>query len=233
MKKILFLFTVIAIFTACNQSAPTISPDKESILRTGKWKLVSGTVTLKNPSGIDTTLNYMPFVPVCHLDDYIKFDSGGNASVFPGATKCESSDADSVNFNWRLLNNDNNMDILNVFNFFYLVYDSIVTPYYFDTISQSPILVLDTLSNNPVVVLDTIWRVKFDSAAIIGPLYYQGVNIYSADISNFSKSGFTLSFKWYTQYPDTTKWHEGGPPAYQPPIMRTDTLKYVLNYANF
>ncbi len=222
MKKFLLLITAVAMFSACTQTAPPITPNKESILRTGRWILASGVVTLKNPNGKDTTMDYMQFVSACHKDDYIKFDSLGQAAIFPGSLRCSPADADSVSFNWRLLNNDNNIDILNVFNFYWVVRDSIVLPYYLDTIATSPSL-----------VIDSVWVVRFDSAAVSGPVYYQGYNIYNADISNFSKSGFTLSFKAYSTYPDTTQWHEGGPPAYQNPIMRNDTLRYVLNYNNF
>ncbi len=218
---------------ACTQTAPSITPDKESLLRTGHWIVSSGTVTLKKPNGVDTTLDYMPFIPPCHRDDYIGFDSLGNGAVFPGAIICSAAEPDSISFKWRLLNNDNNIDILNVFNFFYMVVDSVVLPYYFDTLSQSP-LVLDTLQTSPIVVLDTMWNLKFDSIPVTGnTLIYQGVNIYNADISKFSKSSFTLSFKWYGKYPDSTGGHEGGPPNYTPPIMRDDTLKFVLNFTNF
>ena len=232
MRYFLLFITATLMFAACTQVAPTITPDKESILRTGRWILAGGTVTLKNPSGKDTTLDYMQFVPACHKDYYSRFDSIGQAAIYPGSLRCSAADADSISFNWRLLNNDNNIDILNVFNLFWVVYDSVETPFYFDTVSTNPILVLDTISSSPVV-LDTIWHVRFDSMAVSGPLYYQGYNVYDADISNFSKTGFTLSFKWYSKYPDTSLWHEGGPPAYQSPIMKNDTLRYVLKYSNF
>ena len=232
MRNFLVFFTFALLFAACTQTAPPITPDKESILRTGRWVLTSGSVTVKNPNGLDTTMDYMQFVPACHKDDYIKFDSLGQAAIFPGATVCSPADADSISFNWRLLNNDNNIDILNVFNLFWVVYDSIETPYFFDTVSTNPILVLDTLSSSPVV-LDTIWHVRFDSLAVSGPTYYQGFNVYDADLSDFSKTGFTLSFKWYSKYRDSTLWHEGGAPAYQAPNLKNDTIKYILRYSNY
>ena len=233
MKNFLLFFTAVMLFSACNQTKPTFSPDRVNILRSGRWKVVSGTVTLKKPNGLDTTLNYMPFVPPCHLDDYIKFDSGNHGATFPGTILCYASDADSIGFIYNMRNNDNNIDLLNIFNLFQMVYETINTPYYFDTVSQSP-LVLDTIQRSPYVILDTMWSLRFDSVAVSGnSTVYPGANVYNADISNFSKSGFTLSFKWYGTYPDSTGGHEGGPPNYASPIMRNDTLKFVLNFSNF
>ena len=233
MKKVFYFVVLATLLYACKQSAPTATPSVADILRTGRWKVASGTVTLKKPNGLDTTLNYMPFIPPCHTDDYIKFDSLNTGATFPGAVSCFASEPDSISFQYRLYNNDQNIDILNVFNFFYTVVETIQLPYFFDTLSTSP-LRLDTLADSPLVVLDTTWLVKFDSAYVVGNgAVYGGVNIYDAAFSNFSQAGFTLTFNFYGTYPDSTGGHEGGPPNNTPPIMRPDTLKFILNYVNF
>lgn len=233
MKNLLLFTAIIVLIVACTQKKPTYTPDRASMLRTGKWHVTAGTVTLKKPNGIDTTINYMPFVSPCHADDYLKFDSLDKGATFPGSILCSLSDADSIGFNWRLLNNDNNIDLLNIFNLFTMVVETIDTPYYFDTLSKSP-LTFDTLADSPIVVLDTLWNLRFDSIPVSGASYvYPGVNVYNADISNFSQSSFVLSFKWRGTYPDSTHGHEGGPPNYAPPILRPDTLKFVLTLTNF
>ena len=73
--RLLFALVAILAIAACNKT-PTTTNTTASILTTGSWKLSSGTVALKKPNGVDTTINYLSvIVPSCHSDDYIKFYS--------------------------------------------------------------------------------------------------------------------------------------------------------------
>jgi hypothetical protein len=232
MKYFIPILVALFVMEGCIQKTPSITPNKESMLRTGRWKVTSGTITQRKPNGWDTTLNYMLFVPSCHTDDYIRFDSLNHAYVYSNTIKCSQADPDSISFVWRLLNNDQNMDILNVFNFFYMDSETINPGYFFDTLSQSPIVVLDTISTNPIVVLDSIWVANFIPILVDGrELFDNGINLYSTYISNFSQQSFTLSFKWYAFYADTTNHHTGGIDL--PPIERPDTFLFKLNFTNF
>jgi len=233
MYRFLAFIAVVVLLASCSQSNPTASTDTLTLLRSYHWRLSSGTVTLPKPNGKDTTMDYMQFVPACHKDDYIKFDSGSVGAVFPGSITCSAADADSLTFIWRLFNNGNNIDLLSIFNLFYVVQDSIILPYYIDTLSTTPTVVLDTIIDSPVVELDTIWKIRYDSLPVSGNFNVNGsADVYGANISNISKSGFTLSFRWYGVYADSIGGHEGGPPNYSP-LKKPDTIKYILNYVSF
>ena len=222
MRYLLITLSLVVICASCTQTPATPSPDKESILRTGKWKLLSGNVTMRVAGGShDTTMDYIQFIPTCHADDYIIFDSTNHGAVYSGATKCSVADADSISFIWRLLNNDNNMDILNVFNFFYNVHDSID-------------------ANNftvDAVTLDTSWTCYYVSRIPgANQVYYSGINIYNGTITNFSKTNFTYSFKYISDYPDTNYHHTGtmvGSTADPSPIYRADTFTFAFTFTNF
>lgn len=237
MKYFLLALSVVVIFAACSRTPQTPSQSRADILRTGRWKVSAGTLSIKKPNGYDTGLNYLNFIPKCHQDDYIVFDSQMHGAVFSGPIKCDPSDADSIPFIWQLVANNGEMDLYNGFNCIYGVRDSIL-PLSFDTLvnnpSYYPPLVLDTIHGvndtligytRSVVILDSLWKLKIDTAAL--PI----TNIYNAIISNFSSASFTLDFSLIYGYLDTTKGHMGLP--HLPPIWRADTFKYSVTYSNF
>jgi hypothetical protein len=240
MKKYFLLaLSLVLIFTACNKTPTPQTPGKADILRTGKWKISSGTFIIRLPNGLDTTLDYMKFMSKCHQDDYIVFDSGMNAAIYNGATKCNPSEADHIPFLWKLTNNDNYMDLYNGFTLLVGARDSIY-PFGFDTLvnnaSATPPLVLDTPVGGHVfdtvfgyarviVINDTTWQLHVDTANFLN------TDIYNAQITNFSQTSFTLNYDILATYPDTTKLHMGLP--HQMPIWRSDTFKYSVTYTNF
>jgi hypothetical protein len=238
MKYLLSALSVVLIFTACNRTPQTPALNREDILRTGKWKISSGTLTIKLPNGLDTTMNYLNFISACHLDDYIVFDSQMHAEVYSGSDKCNPGDPDYIPFVWQLLNNNTQIDLYNGFNCIYGAHDSIYA-YNFDTLfnnaSGTPPLVLDTIEGTldtligfapkTIIVLDTMWQLKIDTANV------PNSNIFNAQISNFSQAAFTLNFSLISKYPDTTNLHMG--PPHLSPIWRNDTFRYVVTYSNF
>lgn len=208
------------------------------MMRKGKWKVTSGTLTLRKPNGIDTTLNYMNWIPVCHRDDYVQFDSLSIGYIFAGGMKCDPSNADSTAFQWKLENGETTLSLYNGFSNTFGVKESILIPFYFDTLSKSP-FVLDTLvgavaaaAQTPPgpIVLDTLWKLHFDSAAI------QHLDIYSATISSFSETSFTINYAAISTYPDSTGHHTGFDAANggidKDPIIRPDTFHYSVTYSN-
>jgi hypothetical protein len=238
MKKYFLLaLSVVLIFTACNRTPKPQTPGKGDILRTGKWKISSGTFIVRLPNGNDTTLDYMKFMSNCHKDDYIIFDSGLNAQIYSGSNKCNAGDPDHMAFYWRLTHNDNYMDLYNGFTLVVGARDSIY-PFSFDTIqnnsSFTPPLVLDTIHGyydtvigytRAIVILDSFWMLHVDTAN------FYNTDIYNAQISNFSQSSFTLNYSLISEYPDTTNLHMGLP--HKMPVWRTDTFKYTVNFTNF
>ena len=88
-----------------DNSSPA-STDRATLLKAGgkSWKFTAATVSpgIDNGSGTLVT-DFYSLIPACSKDDLIKF---GDASVYTedeGATKCNSSDAQSVTGTWNLL----------------------------------------------------------------------------------------------------------------------------------
>ena len=227
-----FLAFCIILIAACNK-APTTNYSRESMLRKGSWHVSGGTLTLRKPNGVDTTLNYLDWIPTCHKDDFIKFDSLNRGFVFPGANRCDASEADSTGFVWQLKNGESLMDLYNGFSNTFGVTESILEPYFFDTLSFSPVVVDTFLSAvvgatmTPALpgICDSFWKLHFDSSAV------QRLDIYNATITNFSQSAFTINFAVISTYPDSTNHHTGGGIDLNP-IMRPDTFHYSVTYSN-
>ena len=228
--------SVVVLLASCEKT-PTINNNRQSMMRKGKWTVSSGTLTLRKPNGIDTTLNYMDWIPVCHRDDYIQFDSLNIGYIFPGGQKCDPSAADSTKFLWKLENGETTLSLYNGFCNTFGVRESVLIPFFFDTLSKSP-LVLDTLVNyaaahaqTPVgpIVLDSMWKLHFDSASIMQ------LDIYAASISSFSESSFTINYAAISTYPDSTNHHTGFDAANggidKDPIYRPDTFHYSVTYS--
>jgi len=243
MKYFILAFSVILIYASCSKSStPTVS--RQATLRTGRWKISSGSLTVKLPNGKDSSLNYMNFIPACHLDDYIDFNSPNYGAVFSGVTKCNPGDPDSVTFTYNLSDNDNELSINSNFYLYYGVSETI-QPFVFDTLQNSPApLVLDTLYGvldtaagytRTVIVLDTIWNLQFTDTPITTNSVFQG------QLSNFSASSFTFSYRIPSTYPDSLNHHTNllivaGPPVDSidaNPIIVPDSAIYTITYTNF
>lgn len=241
-KALIFTLSIAAIIAACSKKKdPALN--KTDILRSGKWSISSGKVIMKLPNGKDTTLNYLDYMPLCRRDDYMKFFTAIEAAIFTSGNKCSPADPDSSSFRWNFDNNETTISMYNGFDFIYGIREYIM-PFRFDTLQQTPYLVLDTIHGildtefgytRVIPILDTIWEVRFDSVN----LKYN--NLYNAKILDFKDNEFTLNFSIYATYPDSTGFHTGkflytnlttGEPDSIDfdPIMRPDTLKYTVKY---
>lgn len=221
MRKLFLPLSIILVLLASCQNKPSVTAAGDAILHKGKWKVTSGMITMKLPSGKDSTINYLALLDNCLRDDYVKFDSGILGYYFNGALLCSPADADSVAFNWKLFNNNTAMNIYNAFHFIDSVYITI-DPFHIDTLAQTPTLVLDTIISTPTFVeLDTIRPLTFHTTAT------QNVNIYNANVTNFSQSSFTLNFYILGYYPDSNNFHTLNP------IFLPDTFKYSVTYSNY
>ena len=230
---ILALSLTVMTFVACNKPAKPSAASHMDWLRNGKWKVSSGTLTVKLPNGHDTVLNYMDWIPTCHLDDYFVFNSATTGAVFNGGITCDPSEADSISFAWKLTNSDKYLSLYNSDHLYYSV-SEYIDPYVFDTLQWTPDLVLDTLYGvndtdagytRQVIILDTIWNVQFNAVPV------PNTDIQNAPITNFTENSFTIYFKLLAQYPDSTNKHAGLPDEY--PITRPDTFKYSVTYTKY
>ncbi len=233
MKYFFLALSVIAIVASCNKP-PQTNYSRESMLRKGKWHVTSGTLTLRKPNGVDTTLNYYNWIPLCHQDDYLVFDSLNKGYIFPGSNICNAGDADSIGFSWKFENGETTLSLYDGFNNTFGVTESILEPYFFDTLSTGPVVVDTFLSAvagalmsppSPGLV-DSFWKLHFDSSAI------QRLDIYTATVTNFSSTAFTINFAAISTYPDSTNHHTGGGIDLDP-IIRPDTFHYSVTYSNF
>lgn len=239
MRYFFLALSVIILWSSCSKN-PTINNSRESMLRKGKWRISGGTLSVRKPNGVDTILNYTNWIPYCHKDDYIVFDSGNRAYLFPGSVLCNPSDADSTQFVWKLENGENNISLYNGFNNTFAITETVLLPFFFDTVSTNPILVLDTIINAAtaaamtppgVIVLDSMWKLHFDTTAV------SGFDIYHASISYFSQNTFTINYALYSTYPDSTGHHTGFDAANGGidfnPIISPDTFHYSVTFTNF
>jgi hypothetical protein len=233
MKYFLPALLVTIFLAACTQTAPVITPNRENMLRKGKWKISGGTVHQRQPNGRDTSIPYVSlFLPACHQDDYIIFDSGTRAAVYSGGTVCTSADPEQIDFVWKLTN-DNILSLYNGFNLTFA--DSMyVDPFRLDTLDA-------TIPTFKVIYLpdgssqfDTIWEVKYKFMPLAN------INIFNATITDFSQSEFTLNYSFITTYTDTNNLHQGSPinppplPKYHlPVVVRPDTMRFAIKFTNF
>ena len=174
-RALLLLLALPAIFVACNKT-PDPQADVISMLRTGKWKLSSGTVNIRGLNGLRADHTYYPDLRrVCLRDNTILFDSSNRGVVYNNTNRCLASEPDSVNFIWQLKNNDQNIDLFNI----YKVVDSV------------------GLTLNPVTG-STGYYVTYDTATS----YIN--NIRDAQISNVTDNSFTLEYTLVARYYDST-----------------------------
>ncbi len=232
MKYFLLALSVVVAFAACNPT-PTVTPNRENLMRAKKWKISGGTLTIKKPNGQDTTLQYLYFVDTCYLDDYLKFDSMHFGSLWTGDKLCNPADPAKRSFTWRLWNNDSYIDLYDGFNTIFAANVSI-EPYHFDTLAQSP-LKLDTIIGRmdttpgfqkQFIVLDTIRELRFASTRI--PKF----DIYGGEIVDFTSSSFKLKFSFKTTRLDSTGWKAGAPNNWTPDVL-PDTADYLLTLTAF
>lgn len=206
MKYFLLSLSAIIMLAAC-QKTPKATVSKENTLRANRWKISSGTLTVKLPSGKDTTIPYVGLLPTCNQDDYLVFDSLDYGAVNSGSIKCSPSEPAEISFTWQLLNNNTILSINNAKNFFYASGMTMSPP--------TP----DTISVNPFKV-DTVYKLDY----FVGPFDTSAVN---ATVSNFTDNSFTLTYGIPSEYVDTTLHH-----AYQPTVL-PDTVIYNITYTSF
>jgi hypothetical protein len=228
MKYFLLALTATLLFIASCEKSPTVTPNRENLLRAKNWRISGGTLRVRKPNGIDTNLEYLRFVDSCYLDDYIKFDSLYFGSIFTNDIRCNPADPTSRAFTWRLTNNDKFIELNDGFNIIFAV-TTTIEPYRIETLSTSP-LVLDTLIGRldtipgfikEFIVLDTIRELRFNK-------YPLGkFDILGAEITNFTESSFTLNFSFKTTRLDSTNLR-AGMPNNNPPITLPDTADYSL-----
>ncbi|GAA4459385.1 hypothetical protein GCM10023093_00290 [Nemorincola caseinilytica] len=223
----------MVIIAACNPQ-PEVTPSKENMLRSKKWRITGGTITVKKPNGVDTNLKYLDYIDTCYSDDYLKFDSMYFGKSYTGSQKCNAADPEFQNFKWRLFNNDKSIDLYDGFNMIFAVTTSI-EPYRFETLATSPEIKLDTIVGRldtipgfikQFIVLDTIRELRYKRYPI------PNFDLYGAEITEFSQLLFKVKFSFKTTRIDSTGFHAGAPNNFEP-ILVNDTADYFLTFSSF
>lgn len=233
MKYFFFLVaSAMLLFAACGKP-PVITPNKEGILRSKKWRITGGTITVKKPNGKDTSLEYRKYIDTCYLDDYISFDSMHFGKAYSNSDRCNVADPEFRSFTWRLHDDERHIDLYDGFNMIFAVNTSI-EPYHFDTLSLDPFKLdtiigrLDTIPGfiKQFIVLDTIRELRYTRYPI------PNFNLYGAEISEFSEVSFKLKFSFKTKSLDSTNYHAGMPDNFSP-IVVEDTADYNLTISSY
>ncbi|MBX2907882.1 MAG: hypothetical protein KF744_17690 [Taibaiella sp.] len=229
MKYVFLALGLFVVFAACNKEPDPAAPTRENLLRGKKWKISGGTMTVKDPGGRDTALEYTKFIDTCYFDDYITFDSLDFGGLHSGDQKCNPADPDTRNFTWRVWGPDNSyIDLFNGFNTIFAV-NTTIKPYHFDTLEQSPLKLdtivgrLDTIPGfiKSFIVLDTIRELRFTSYKI------PNFTIYGAELQDLTESSVKLKFSFKTTRLDSTNGHAGAPNNLEP-FTVADTTDYLL-----
>ena len=237
---VITLSLAVILFAACSKKATPSADTYKDWLRNSKWRIASGTLTMKKPNGQDTILNYLNWIPTCNKDDYFGFNTATTGAFFNGSVLCAPSDPDSISFTYQLSDDNKYLSLYCSDHLYYSVTETVL-PYVFDTLQWNPSLVLDTIYGaldtpllNPVIKLDTIWNLNFAATPV------SNINIVNAPITNFTANSFTLYFTLKAQYPDTTNNQTGkyyftdalgnADSADVNTIIRVDTFKYLINY---
>jgi hypothetical protein len=108
MKYCLLTLSLLFVLASCNKPGNS-TPDRENMLRQGKWKMtdMAHTYLLFKPGvpPVDTVVH--DTLKECDRDDYLVFGPGFNGTINSGATKCiPNAEPDQINFRWQPNNND-------------------------------------------------------------------------------------------------------------------------------
>ncbi|MBS1565544.1 MAG: hypothetical protein JST39_14235 [Bacteroidetes bacterium] len=98
-----FSLLILSLFS-CKKSSDS-SQSRAELATQSSWKLLSVGID-GNKDGTPET-DATSLVQSCQLDNVYTFKMGGTGTADEGATKCNSTDAQTTSFYWTLKNNDN------------------------------------------------------------------------------------------------------------------------------
>lgn len=102
-RLILFAaISILSLFVISCDKTDNPAPTNTDYITKSPWKFdkaMSG--------GVDVSA----FVPACNKDNVMTFQSNGNGTLDEGATKCNSGDPQTTNFNWNFTNNGTTLNV--------------------------------------------------------------------------------------------------------------------------
>ncbi len=108
LGKTLFFGSLICLAIAACQKNGTSQSD-EAILTTGKWQVSDATVTIP---GTALIIDVYDSIPSCIRDNFYAFAADSTVTIDEGATKCNSASPQTVTGNWKLLNNNTQLQTI-------------------------------------------------------------------------------------------------------------------------
>jgi len=97
LMKLTLLLLVPALFFGCKKSKNDTPKTKTDLITQASWKFDNATV-----GGFDVS----SFLQTCQKDNTITLAANGSGVVDEGATKCNASDPQTVNFSWNFASNE-------------------------------------------------------------------------------------------------------------------------------
>jgi hypothetical protein len=109
MKQIIPFTSIclILFLVACSKKDKVDS--KSAMLTTGTWKL-TGSETDNDGNGTYEVNEYSSFPP-CFTDNFVTFNTNGQATIDEGPTKCDPMDPQTETASWQFTNNETSMVI--------------------------------------------------------------------------------------------------------------------------
>jgi hypothetical protein len=109
LKISLALLTCMVLSVSCSKKDKVEEMTKTAIITTSSWRYDTAGIDL-NGDGTGETAIPPGILESCDTDNIITFKSDKTGTVDEGATKCSSSDPQSVPFTWELINNENEIN---------------------------------------------------------------------------------------------------------------------------
>lgn len=113
MKKLLLLSLGLAALSACkkdSETTPTIATPTE-LLTAKNWRLSAYTSGFATAGAAAVTTDEYATTPACQRDDFTKFNANKSVLFDEGASKCNTTDAQSETSTWDLSSNDTKLTL--------------------------------------------------------------------------------------------------------------------------
>jgi len=107
-KTLLFAAIISVTLFACSKSSSS-SASAQAMLTTNRWQMSDATVTIP---GTSITVDVYDSIPACIKDNFYTFATDGTATIDEGATKCDDTSPQTVSGNWKLLNNNTQLQTI-------------------------------------------------------------------------------------------------------------------------
>lgn len=120
MKNFSFagLLALLLIASCGKDSDPQpAAQTKTDLIAASAWTYQDGGIDINRDGAVDANGSFSTFaptlVPPCRTDNSIAFKKDNTGTVDEGATKCNTTDAQTSTFNWSFADNETNLNVSN------------------------------------------------------------------------------------------------------------------------